>query len=187
MSQSNSQPNLASKMDDSGVPLLLVRLIVGGTFVYLAYNKIADPVTFLKNINEYRMLEPGFFMNTIAITLPWIEMLAGIALILGVMIRGAALTAAGMLLVFTPTILLRAMSMMEEGVTFAELKFDCGCGAGPTLIWKKLLENSGLFIASLVALMSRSRRWCLSSLFTASPEDTLPEAESGISDVVVTD
>lgn len=171
MNQTIRQHSLTNRIDDSGVPLLLARLIVGGMFVYLAYKKIMDPVAFLKNINEYRMLEPGAVMNAIAIMVPWIELVAGLALLLGVMVRGAALTAAGMLAVFTPAIVFRAISMLDSGVDFTALKFDCGCGSGEVLIWKKLLENSGLFIASLVALFSRSRRFCLSALFSSNQRD----------------
>ena len=72
-----------------------------------------------------------------------------------------------MLLVFTPVVFVRAMAIHNStGTPFFEIEFDCGCGAGNVIIWKKLLENIALFPVTLVALFSRSRRFCLATWLT---------------------
>jgi hypothetical protein len=42
--------------------------------------------------------------------------------------------------------------------------FDCGCGSGVVIIWKKLLENLGLFTLAVLLTLSRSRKFTLASL-----------------------
>jgi len=153
------------RLDQSGVPLLLARLVLGALFIYMGAKKVGSPSDFLKQIRLYHVLPdtPAYYLNGTAIVLPWVEILCGAALILGSWLRGAALVTAGMLAVFTPAILLRALAVRaEQGTSFFEIKFDCGCGAGVVVIWKKLLENTGLFLLALLALFSRSRRFCLS-------------------------
>lgn len=158
-------PSLVRRLDDSGIPLLLARLGLGYMFIWMGLNKVGHPMEFLKQIHLYEMLpeSPGLYMNATAIVLPWLEIICGLALILGVYLRGAALTIALMLAVFTPAILMRALAIQTaEGTPFFEIAFDCGCGSGVVITWKKLAENSGLFLAALIPLLSRSRFLCLS-------------------------
>ncbi|MCH8854345.1 MAG: hypothetical protein IID41_17090, partial [Planctomycetes bacterium] len=39
---------------------------------------------------------------------------------------------------------------------FMEVAFECGCGTGTDIIWKKLLENGGLILLSMFLVFSRS-------------------------------
>lgn len=152
------------RLDCTGVPLLLARLVLGGTFIYMGTHKLADPIAFLKLVRMYHMLPetPPFFLNSVAIVLPWLEIFAGVALLIGLSVRGAAAIMAIMLCVFTPAILIRALNMISEtGQSFFQISFDCGCGSGEVVIWKKLIENFLLLLLSLLAVASCSRRWCL--------------------------
>ena len=155
--------SIIRRADRSGLPLLAARLIVGGTFIYMGLLKALDPVAFLKNVRLYEMLpeSPGIFVNAVAIVFPWLEIVCGLVLILGVYLRGAALVAAVMLSVFTPAILLRTMDLAAAGgISFFKVAFDCGCGTGVVVAWQKVLTNLGLFFLALLALLSRSRRFC---------------------------
>lgn len=166
--------SMLKKLDRTGVPLLLARVIVGGLFVWMGYKKIVEPVEFLKLIRMYGMMpeSPPFYLNATAVALPWLEVFAGLGLLFGVMIRGSALMIAGMLAVFTPVIFLRALTMMSaENIPFSQVAFDCGCGSGVVIIWQKLLSNTALLIGSLWALFSSSRFLCLSALFRGRPKD----------------
>jgi len=157
-------PSLIRRLDATGVPLLLARLVVGGLFVYMGIVKIQDPIAFLKQINLYEMLPqtPPHFLNGTAIVLPWLEVICGLALILGVYVRGAGTMIALMLVVFTPAIFLRAWGIhTTEGTSFFKIAFDCGCGTGEVIIWQKLLANIGLLLGALIAVFSASRWLCL--------------------------
>ena len=157
-----SAKSIIRRADESGIPLLLIRLFLGGLFVYTGLVKIGDPIDFLRQIRSYHMLPeaPPIFLNGTAIVLPWLEVFCGIGLILGLSIRGAAALIAIMLCVFTPAIFLRAVGIYyTEGTPFFQIKFDCGCGTGDVIIWQKLLANVGLLLISVVALLLRSHRF----------------------------
>ena len=153
--------------------LAVVRLVVGATFVRMGLSKVADPVAFLKLIREYELVPEGlpWLMNTMAVGIPWIEVCGGVLLLLGVAVRGVSLGLAVMLVVFSGAIGLRALGIQEsDGVAFCSIVFDCGCGSGEVNVCGKLAENAGLLLASLLALASRSTRWCLAPSPFATPE-----------------
>jgi len=164
---STDQP-LLRRLDQSGFLLLIVRLFLGATFVWMGANKIADPISFLKSIRLYGILPetPGVYLNVMAIVVPWVEVVAGTALLLGIQVRGAALAIAIMLALFTPAVLARSREIMREtGSSFFQIAFDCGCGTGVEIIWRKTLMNVSLFGLSLAALASRTRRFCATMWF----------------------
>jgi len=159
--------SIIRRADESGVPLLLVRLVLGGLFIYMGAMKIADPVDFLRMIRAYGLAPetPPYFLNGTAIVLPWLEVVCGIALVLGLWVRGATALIVIMLLAFTPVVLMRALQIHSaEGTPFFKITFDCGCGTGVEIIWIKLCKNTGLFLLSVLALLSRSRRFRLTAL-----------------------
>lgn len=164
-----SNASLIKRLDATGVPLLVARLFVGGMFGWLAYNKLLDPINFLKLVHQYGIFpnQPPLLINVTAAVLPWLEMLCAAALLLGVGLRGAAALVAGMLLFFTPMLALHAWGLLQEGkaATYCGVRFDCGCGTGEQYICPKLLENVALLLAVLIPLFSTSRRLCLSAVF----------------------
>ena len=166
--------SILRRLDRSGIPLLLVRLILAATFIYMGAMKVREPFDFLKQVRMYHMLpeSPPIYLNATAIVLPWLEIIAGLALIGGFAVRGAAAMLGIMLCVFTPAILLRALSVQaERGISFFQVVFDCGCGTGPVVIWTKLLVNIGLLALSVIALVSQSRRFCPMAWLEARPPD----------------
>ncbi len=142
----------------------VMRIYLGGYFIYAGINKIIDPVGFLKAIHLYNLLpeNPSFFLNGTAIILPWLEIVCGIALLIGWYVRGAATIMAMMLCVFTPAIFLRSLAVMQEqGINFFAVEFDCGCGTGAEVIWFKLCKNFGLFTLAVITALSRSRYFAI--------------------------
>jgi uncharacterized membrane protein YphA (DoxX/SURF4 family) len=155
-----------------GVLLLVARLVVGGAFVMLALAKLADPVAFLKSVREYGLVaDDSRLLNLAAALLPWVELLCGALLVLGVAVRGNALLLAGLLAVFTTAIAARAADMhAASGGAFCDLAFDCGCGTGVENVCTKLAQNAVLFVLALFALFAHSRRFCLrGELFGPEP------------------
>ncbi|MGH9368261.1 MAG: MauE/DoxX family redox-associated membrane protein [Thermoanaerobaculia bacterium] len=82
-------------------PWLTVRVqfVLAAFFVVAAVAKIADPPGFAHEIHNYRLL-PAAAVNALALTLPWLELLAGLALFLGLWRRTAAGVLALLLVVF---------------------------------------------------------------------------------------
>jgi len=145
-------------------PASVLRIYLGGYFIYAGINKVIDPVGFLKAIHLYSLLpeNPPYFLNGSAIILPWLEIVCGISLLVGWYVRGAAIIMTMMLCVFTPAIFLRGLAVMhEQGISFFDVEFDCGCGTGTEIIWFKLCKNFGLFTLAVMTALSRSRYFAI--------------------------
>lgn len=94
-----------------------VQLALGAIFVAASLHKIADPPSFAHMVYNYRLL-PGGLINAMALVMPWVELLCGLALIAGVWTRAARNLIALMLLVFIVAI----------GINLARGNaIDCGC------------------------------------------------------------
>ena len=78
---------------------LLLRLLLGAFFVFASLDKIASPAAFAKIVYQWQVIGP-VPSNLVAVTLPWIELVAGLLLIAGVWKRESALVIALMLVVF---------------------------------------------------------------------------------------
>ena len=95
----------------------VARWTLGATFVYASYNKILAPADFAKIIYGYDLF-PAVLINLIAIIVPFLEFVAGLALIVGFYPRSAALIVNAMLLVFITALSINLIRGHE---------FDCGC------------------------------------------------------------
>ena len=97
---------------------LVLRLLLGAFFVYASLDKIASPAGFAKIVYQWQVAGP-VPSNLVAVTLPWVELVAGLLLILGVWRREAALVIALMLVVFLGA----AASVLARGIDVQ----NCGC------------------------------------------------------------
>jgi len=97
---------------------LAIRLLVGAFFVYASLDKIAQPAGFAKAVYQWQIGGP-VAANLVAVTLPWLELLAGTLLLLGAWRREAAAVIALMLVVF----LAAAGSVLARGIDVE----NCGC------------------------------------------------------------
>jgi len=93
------------------------RLLLGGVFVYTAVSKLTNPAEIAPLINGYRLLHPDL-VNLAAITLPWVEFVAGALLIFGIAPQSAALVVAGLLGLFMGAAFLAVVRGLE---------IECGC------------------------------------------------------------
>lgn len=176
----SDRPGLLARLDQSGVPLAVARLVLGGMFIYMGWQKAWAPEVFLKHIRLYEMIPDSAYLvlNTLAVGLPWVEILCGVLLLAGVFIRGSALALLVMLVGFTIAIYMRARGIMAaEGIGLCSVEFDCGCGTGVEKMCVKLPENLMLILLSTVALFSRSRRFCLEGAGAVTTPQVHPEAD----------
>lgn len=92
-----------------GVPLssfilLTLRVLLGGIFCWAAYNKMHVPQAFLEAIQAFKIVHSERVEVLSTYALPMVEMLAGIALVLGFWTREAAVLIGLLLLVFIAAI-----------------------------------------------------------------------------------
>ncbi len=154
---------LISRLDGTGVPTLLARLVVGGLFIHHGLVKVGDPVKFLKLLKNYDILpvDPPLILNGVTVALPWIEVVIGLLLVFGIARRGAAVLSLGMLVVFTAAVFWLALDYQatHPEIAFTKIKLDCGCGGGPINVVLKMAENVGLMLASGWLMLSKSQRF----------------------------
>ena len=98
---------------------LILRLVLGGIFVASAvvkvwdvqishthgiqFSHVPDLATFAQDVDNYHV-PPRALGNLVAITLPWIELLAGALLVAGIWKRASALVITAMMIVFLAAI-----------------------------------------------------------------------------------
>jgi len=123
-------------------------IAIGLVFVIAGLAKIGDTETFAAQVHNFR-LTPIVLENLVAMVLPWIELVAGTALILGTRSRAAAWICAVLMVVFT----------IAVGQAAARgLDFECGCfgkADSSTVGLRKLFENAGLTVVALIATLRR--------------------------------
>ena len=138
---------------------LILRLSVGGILVYAALPKLAHPDQFADIITDYRIL-PAALVPWLALTLPWLELITGTLLILGVATRAAAYLTTAMFVVFTAAL----VSAEARDLDIACGCFDVAAESGKTTesLWVSvLLVVSGI---ALVVLADDGERFSLSRL-----------------------
>jgi len=129
----------------------LLGIALGAVFIYASIDKIEQPREFARIVYHYRLIGPsaalGFVpANTLAVTLPWVEALTGLLLIVGVWRREAALTAAFLLVTF----LVAVGWALAHGIDVE----NCGCfsvsGEGRAAGTKLILQDLGLLAVALL-------------------------------------
>ncbi len=130
---------------------LLLRFMVGGTFVYASFYKILDPANFAQAVHHYRILGV-YLLHPMAIYLPWLELVVGLAMIMGLARRGAALLTSLMTLMFMVAII---------SALARDLDITCGCfhtDGGHIVGISLLLRDVALLAGAVTLLLNRGTR-----------------------------
>jgi len=122
------------------VAALIGRVVLGCWFVYSGGLKIFGTGLdrFTRDVANYQIVGPPFDVIA-AFSVPWLEMIAGLCLMLGVLRRGALLTIASLVVVFCISI---------GWAWFHNLDISCGCHGtdAPIQYWNKVAEFTGYFL-----------------------------------------
>ncbi len=131
--------------------ILMIRLFLGGLFIYASLDKITDPQSFSRDISNYHIIPFGL-ENSMAVILPWLELFIGLGLILGCLVDGAALVSMSLLVIFIVAI----GSAILRGYNI-----ECGCGLkeGEVVGTQKLLENTILFLLGFLILRRSKKKY----------------------------
>ncbi len=127
--------------------VLPIRVALGALFVMAGVLKISDPQSFAFAVKAFKILPDHLIVPT-AFSLPCIEILAGILLIMGLWTRGAAVVILLMLVGFTAG----QVSVIQRGLDvkcscFGNLEWPCAGAVGTC----HLVRNSVLIAMSLIA------------------------------------
>jgi len=127
------------------------QIVAGLIFLASSLPKIADLPAFAGSVHNFHLwpLIPMVATNLLAMTIPWVELVAGLALVAGVRPRAGAVVYTALIAVFT----IGVIAAMVRG-----LSFDCGCfgkaGAGQ-IGAKKLAENLVMMAVGVIAAVAR--------------------------------
>jgi putative oxidoreductase len=112
----------------------------GGIFIYSGWLKVQEPARFLVSVRSFHLL-PDPFGAWLALGLPWLEIVAGLAVLTGCLRRGGLLLLNVSLVVFA----IALVSALARG-----LDIECGCfgaGHGSTSIRDALFRDAILLLA----------------------------------------
>ena len=141
----------------------VLRIILGCVFIYASLDKIRHPELFAEAVYNYQ-LSPEVAVNLVALWLPWLELLSGSLLVLGVWVRGSSLILSGLMVVFLTAL----------GINLARgLDIHCGCfttqGSGPmtilTLFRDSLFLVLALYLFCLYQIKNVQVTFSLSQIF----------------------
>ena len=123
-------------------------MILGVVFIYASYDKLFHPKAFADIIYHYQIL-PDRLINITAIFLPWLELLIGIFLMIGLWMSGTVIWCNFLLVVY-----IGALSFnLARG-----LDIDCGCfsTAGgrsisiETILWDVVFLALSIYLSAIV-------------------------------------
>jgi len=121
------------------------RLYLGGLFVVASLHKIQHPEAFAIDVATYQFL-PQVTVNLFSLAVPWVELVVGLMLILGVRVRAAGLVVSGLMLAF----------MLALGWALVlGLDMSCGCFASQSakeqdpISWRTLVRDSTWLLLGL--------------------------------------
>lgn len=135
--------------------LLAARVALGALFLFSAWTKFnpTQPAlfgipVFAQSVKAFDIL-PDHLVVLTAFVIPWAELLAGVALLVGFWTRAAALVVSALLAVFIAAIVsVITRDMNIECGCFGKFTWPCEGPAG----WCKVWMNTGLLaVAALVA------------------------------------
>jgi uncharacterized membrane protein YphA (DoxX/SURF4 family) len=129
-----------------------VQIALGLIFIIAPLPKIVDPPSFAHMIYNYKLI-PWALINPMALIMPWIELLCGLALVLGIWKGTARTIIAAMLLVFIASISIN----LARGNAI-----DCGCfdvsAAGKTTA-ERIADMRFVILRDLGMLLMVAQLW----------------------------
>jgi uncharacterized membrane protein YphA (DoxX/SURF4 family) len=137
---------------------ILARATLAAAFLWACVHKIGDPADFALQTATYQIL-PLSLINFQAIALPFVELIAGVLLIVGYWTRPAALVTIGMNIMFIAAI---AMALK------ADLQLQCGCfassGAGEEMSMALIVRDVAFLLVAAVLIFLGPDRFTVDNL-----------------------
>jgi uncharacterized membrane protein YphA (DoxX/SURF4 family) len=119
------------------------QIVIGAIFLVAALAKLGDLRSFAEQIHNFRMV-PVAMENLVAMILPWVELVAAMALLLGIRARAGAVLTAAMMAAFTVAV---ALALVRG------LDIECGCfgtADAAQVGVTKLLQNSAMLAVAML-------------------------------------
>lgn len=96
---------------------LILRLYIAGLFVFASLYKINHAAEFAESLANYRLV-PYWAVNFLAVTLPWLELVCGLMLMIGFRAKAVTIMIGTMMAMFTVAVVINVIW---------EAPISCGC------------------------------------------------------------
>ena len=122
-------------------------IYIAYTFIFASLDKIVNPANFAKDISNYE-ITPYWMNNLVALTLPWIELICGISIIVGLFLfinkKSNFIDVPNNIIIL---MLLWFVFILSIAV-YKGLDIDCGCGISEdkTTPMQRLIEDIYLLL-----------------------------------------
>jgi len=124
--------------------IAITRIYLALVFILSGLDKINDLSSFAQSIENYKLF-PFFSINLFAIIIPWIELVAGGLLLIGLFIKENSFIISSLLIVFTVAVI---------SAVLRDLDIECGCRGtldGQKVSIVKIIENVALLIVAYLS------------------------------------
>ena len=112
---------------------LILRLYIGGLFIYASMYKINYTGEFAETIAGYQIV-PYWAVNISAVVLPWVELISGVLLVAGIRARSSAVIIGLLLIMF-------AIAMFINLMRGAPISCGCFDAIGTKISWWTLARD----------------------------------------------
>ena len=122
-------------------------IYIAYTFIFASLDKIVNPANFAKDISNYE-ITPYWMNNLVALTLPWIELICGILIVVGLFLfinkKSNFIDIPNNIIIL---MLLWFVFILSIAV-YKGLDIDCGCGISEdkTTPMQRLIEDIYLLL-----------------------------------------
>lgn len=153
------------------------RLVAGGVWLVAGALKVTDPAGSIAAVRAYELL-PGSLVEPVGVALPAVEVVVGLALVVGAITRGAAVVSGLLYVAFIVGI----ASVWARG-----MEIDCGCfggggareGASSAYPWEIARDVALLAASAYVAVLRRTRLAVDNLLFPERAADIEADPDRG--------
>ena len=142
-----------------------LRVGLGAVFCIAAWTKLGDVQSFAESIKGFQVVDADSYEHLIvfaAFTMPWVEMIAGVLLVLGLWTRASAVTIAVMLVLFMGALI---HVIMDDSVDA-----DCSCFGNIAVIcentvgWCQVIRDVVLLVPAIYLIWRGGGRLGLDAL-----------------------
>lgn len=142
-----TKPSNAKQWIESILLQFPLRVALGGVFAFAAYTKITGVQSFANAIKGFRIVDAdthGYLIQSAAYMMPWVEMIAGVLLVLGLWTRASAAVIWIMLVAFIAALI---HVIFDESISancscFGDMNVVCGEDVG----WCQVIRDVVLLV-----------------------------------------
>jgi putative oxidoreductase len=124
---------------------VVFRLVLGVSFIMASMSKIPYPAEFSENVAGFQMV-PFLAVNFWALVMPWMELIAGLFLILGIRTRAASSILGGLLVLFIVGLTLNLIK---------DAPINCGCfeSVGEPIGWELVIRDVVMLVMAMQIIL----------------------------------